>query len=456
VEFSETYQMVIRIEEEWLNDYGERYCMDQLVQWITASGEASETTVSDISFEGMIMSFIHYYRQIWWNTRSDATEFKYTFSPAEHKVNEQQLDLLVDRLIHELKHIPDTEYERLNWESQLSPTIRQFGMEVFDFKPSYFDFIESSGLLVSMKSFVRMAREFDPQISLVDIYQAGRNVVTANLIQLLLRLPVRVTPSLFAYSMLYPYTDNYIDDKSVNLEMKIDFNTRFRRRLMGESIDPANSNESTIIDLIGMIESEWDREKYPQVFDSLLAIHSAQSHSLNLVGPDISPFEQDIVGISIEKGGTSVLTDGFLAAGKLNSDQARVLFGFGAFTQLMDDLEDIQPDIKDQRASLFSLSASKWKLDQLGYKFFNFGHYVINDLSVFSGKDIPMLSEIMLTSIDPMLLNTFAQSSEYFSKTFMGNLERHMPFRFSVLNIQRESLKRKKLDVPRMMELLLL
>jgi len=36
----------------------------------------------------------------------------------------------------------------------------------------------------------------------------------------------------------------------------------------------------------------------------------AQARSLKLVAPEASPFELDVVGISCEKGGTSVLADG--------------------------------------------------------------------------------------------------------------------------------------------------
>ncbi len=152
-----------------------------------------------------------------------------------------------------------------------------------------------------MKSFARMARDFAPMISSDDIYQAGRNVITANLIQLLLGLPARVTPSIFAYSMLYPYTDNYLDDQSIPMETKVSFNKRFRHRLLGEEIEPANSHEVDISSLIRMIENEWNRQDYPQVYESLLSIHKAQTLSLDLVAPGITPFERDILGISFEK-----------------------------------------------------------------------------------------------------------------------------------------------------------
>ncbi len=308
----------------------------------------------------------------------------------------------------------------------------------------------------AIQNFTQMARHFDPLISVEDIYQAGRNVVTANLIQLLLGLPARVTPSIFAYSMLYPCSDNYLDDPNISTITKVPFNQRFRRRLMGEEVESANIQESNINALIGMIESEWDRAKYPQVYESLLSIHSAQVHSLELAATETSPFEHNILGISFEKGGTSVMTDGYLAAGKLTLHQARVLFGFGAFTQLMDDLEDIRPDMLEKRASLFSVTAPFWKLDGLTNRFFHFGHNVVSNLNVFTASDIPLLSELITTCIDPMLLNTVSQSAEFFSKACLAGLETHIPFRFSVLTKQHKKLAHHKLDMSRLMEAFLM
>jgi hypothetical protein len=68
------------------------------------------------------------------------------------------------------------------------------------------------GFLEATTAFARMARRFDPAITSAEIYQAARNVWTANFLQLLLGMPVRVTPAIFAYSMLYPYSDNYLDE----------------------------------------------------------------------------------------------------------------------------------------------------------------------------------------------------------------------------------------------------
>ena len=271
--------------------------------------------------------------------------------------------------------------------------------------------------------------------------------MTANFIQLLLGLPVKVTPSIFAYSMLYPYSDNYLDDPTISRSTKMAFNQRFRERLLGKEVAPNNPYEVTITTLIEMIEKEWDRRLFPQVYDSLLAIHTAQTHSLGLVVPGASPFELDVLGISLEKGGTSVLADGYLAAGELTAEQAGLLFGFGSFTQLMDDLEDIQEDIEEQRASLFSLSAAGWRLDRVTSQFVHYGRAVMADLSAFQSPAVPILEEIMGRCLDLILINSIGVMGQYYSEDYLNKVEHHMPFHFAAMQKQRRRFKKEKIGI---------
>src|SRR5262249_38831668 len=152
---------------------------------------------------------------------------------------------------------------------------------------------------------------------------------------------MRLTPSIFAYSMLYPYTDNYLDDPSVSAETKRGFSVRFGRRLSGDRLEPANRHEGFIWGLVALIEEEDSRSEYPQVFDSLIQIHSAQEKSIRLLRKAGAAGDVDVLRLSFEKGGTSVLADGYLAGGTLTSDQRRFVFYWGILLQLADDLQDV-------------------------------------------------------------------------------------------------------------------
>jgi len=391
----------------------------------------------------MVPLLTDFYQRLWWSCPLDPPEFERDFTPARQVDHEKRLEALLG----EVKHIPQPAGERSAWLQRLRPTLGQFARDILNLEPHHLAYIETTGLLAAGRSFGGMARQFDPRISAADIYQAGRNVSVANLIQLLLGLPVCITPSIFAYSMLYPYTDNYLDDPGVPAETKRGFNQRFYHRLMGEPMEPANEVEAIINSLIRMIESEWDRACHPQVYDSLLAIHRAQARSLELVAAELSPFERDILGISFEKGGTSVLADGYLVAGTLTAGQERVLFGFGDLTQLMDDLEDTRSDRLAKRASLFSVTVPTWKLDNLSYRFIHFGRRIVTDLNAFDAPQVPLLAEVMATCADIILLNPISQAAEYFSPAGLAQLEGHMPFRFTALNrLRKKSRLRPLLD----------
>ena len=84
--------------------------------------------------------------------------------------------------------------------------------------------------------FVRRAYDFDPNIGDEEVYQASRNVLIMNSIQMYLGKEICLTPSVFAYSMLYPYTDNYLDALDVDIQMK-EANDRLLLRLNGIDIE---------------------------------------------------------------------------------------------------------------------------------------------------------------------------------------------------------------------------
>lgn len=412
-----------------------------------------------ISLQEEVEDFVSSYQRLWFSSSRSLPAFYAAFDTQEQSFREKRFEKLIDGVVYELKRMPKAPAERRAWskqiESQFRPTLTAFARDALNLQQPHLDFIEESGMLESTQEFARMARQFDASISAEDIYQAGRNVMTANFIQLLLGLPVEVTPSIFAYSMLYPYSDNYLDDPSVSDATKRAFNHRFQRRLMGEEIQPANAHEANISRLVGMIEAQWDRAEWPRVYESLLAIHAAQARSLSLVLPGAAPFELDVLGVSFEKGGTSVLADGYLVAGRLTPAQANLLFGYGCFTQLMDDLEDIPGDMREGRMTIFTQTANHWALDLLTNRFINFGRAIFENLDAFPSQAATPLETVITRCLDPILIDTIHRAGKYYSKNYLRELERHMPFRFGVLHKQREKLPRHKVSLGSLVELLL-
>jgi hypothetical protein len=400
----------------------------------------------------LVDSLLQHYTRLWWSCERDFPSFNQNLNAEEHSANEKMLDNLSDGLIYELKHIQPAKENRQLQINRIKMHGKQFASRVFDLEQRHLDFIEESKLLEAAQEFARMARAFDPKLRAEEIYQAGRNVMTMNLIQLLFDLPVEVTPSVFAYSMLYPYTDNYLDSQDVSQTTKLAFNHRFQRRLAGDAVHSTNLHEAMINSLIAMIEDQWDRSRYPKVYDSLLAIHAAQVKSLGLVAPGASPYELDVLGISFEKGGTSVLADGYLVAGQLTTEQAALLFGYGCFTQLMDDLEDMETDLCEGQMTIFSQTAHHWSIDYISNRLFHFGHAIFSDLRAFPSPTGIPLKEIMDRAINPLLIDSISRLGPLYSKGYLTRLEGHFPFRFAAVRKQCDKLSRHKITLERVFE----
>ncbi len=215
---------------------------------------------------------------------------------------------------------------------------------------------------------------------------------------------------------------------------------------------PANAHEAAINNLVEMIENQWERARFPQVYDSLLSIHAAQVRSLKLVAPGASPYELDVLGVSFEKGGTSVLADGYLVAGWLTAAQAQLMFGYGAFTQLMDDLEDILQDVQEGRMTIFSQAARRWPLDQVTNRMFHFGRAIFSELDAFDNPTAGLLKELIERGIDPLLIDSIGRVGQFYTKEYLHQIERHFPLHFPALHKQRQKLNRQKVTLERLLE----
>ncbi len=117
------------------------------------------------------------------------------------------------------------------------------------------------------------------------------------------------------------------------------------------------------------VERELPRDRFPWVFESLLAIHEGQVRSLEQ--QDAPHFEEasrlddaSLLAMSFEKGGSSVLADLHLVAPLRDPAHERFAFGFGVFLQLLDDLQDVDEDLAAGHETLFTRAARRGVLDE--------------------------------------------------------------------------------------------
>lgn len=408
-----------------------------------------------LDFSQAVSGLLDRFTRLWWECPTTPQDLGRNYEIRRQLENEKRTDRALAVLDEALLQPRRNGWNRESLLRKLIDTFYDYTQEIFDFEPSHMQALRAYGFEDSLRQFARMARQFDPSVPATDIYQAGRNLWSMNFVQLLLGLPIEVTPSSFAYSMLYPYTDNYLDDPRVSEDAKRLFNRRFARRLAGEEEKPLNEREQRIFTLVGMVEAQYDRRRYSQVYESLGAIHKAQARSLALLQGDVSPYAVDVLGICFEKGGTSVLADGYLVAGRLTPAQQEKMFAYGALTQLVDDLEDAQSDRQSGLMTVFSQTLGRWRLDEITNRTLCFGKRVVEILAADAAPLLNPLITLFAEAVPIVVIRAAAGHRRYFSRDYVLRMQAHYPLRFSAVESRQKRLFRKMTELSTLLDALI-
>ena len=173
---------------------------------------------------------------LWWWSEFDAPALGRKYSLDEQQAREAQLERFQGAVSAEARSLPRVAAERQAAKKRILSAFRAFARSALDFSEDHLGALLDHGFPEVGQEFAQAARRFDPTIRGSDIFQAMRNVWTMNGMQALLDVPVCLTPAMFAYSMLYPYTDNYLDDPAIPASGKRVFNERFGARLAGQDV----------------------------------------------------------------------------------------------------------------------------------------------------------------------------------------------------------------------------
>jgi len=365
---------------------------------------------------------------LWRGTPSTTPELGPPITRLRQFSNARGTRRLIDEIAVRIERYPENETAREAWRARLQDRVRRFGEERFGWPEGYRELLLADEFWASTVGFVRRARRFAPSIETEDLFQALRNVWIMNSAQMLLDLEVRETPAVFAYSMLYPWTDNYLDDPQVGAGAKRAFNTRLGRRLSGQLEVAANRHEAEVFDLVATIEEDLSRVSYPEAHFSLQAIHRAQVDSLRQHRTALS--RDDLLALSVRKGGSSVLTDGYLVAGELKPDEERFMFGYGVFLQLLDDLQDIGVDRAAGHRTLFTEAADAGTLDQPVARLYRFIHRCLDGGRRFGSAAFDQRKDLIRRNCVALLVGAVANQPSLVSRRFGRALESRWPLSF--------------------------
>ena len=358
-----------------------------------------------------------------------------------HLSNERAARHLLDALAGEIERLPDGQRERLAWRESVRERLHVFGEERLAWPAGYRRLLFADAFLAASLTFAREARAFAPGLPVESLGQALRNVCIGNSLQMRLGLPVELGPGLFAYSMLYPLTDNLLDDPAVDGRAKRAFNERFGRRLAGLPVRPAAESEAAVFELVRRIEEEFPREAFPDVHESLLAIHRGQVRSLEQQDePGLG--DAEIVAISFEKGGTSVLADAYLVAGDVRPGDGRFAFGYGTFLQLLDDLQDLAADLAAGHQTIFTRAAHRGVVDEPAARLARYVDRVL-DGEPLSGLEAADRRDLIRRNCRTLLVGAVAEQPQRFSRRFRRAIEREWPFSFGAMRRLRRRAERR-------------
>ncbi len=382
--------------------------------------------------------------KLWWQADRNFKLDMKKYTKIDKKNKENKLDKYIDLIIQKIKEFPQEDNKKERWKNDFDKIIDDFIESEEDaFKLGIINKNLKNDFFNSTKSFIKEAKKFNKSLSYSDIGQAVRNVWIINILQASFGQKVEFSKAIFGYSMLYPYTDNYLDNIEIDINKKEKFNYNLKKRLKGELIEDKNSYEESVYTLVSCIEEIFKRDVYTELYESLLLIHEGQIKSLMQQEGNSIPYEDDILGISIEKGGSSVLVDGFLTKGKLDKEEVSFCIFYGFLLQIADDLQDLKLDIKSNHITIMSQLAPKYKLDKISNKLINFTVKLLRDANCFKGENIVELKELIKTNCIMLILFSVVLSKDFFTNGYINIIEEYLPFSIKYIESIKFKLRKK-------------
>ena len=366
--------------------------------------------------------------------------FGATVSLATKLEQEHRADRYAEEMETMLRAWPASPAKRATWRQDLLRALRRMAGDYLTCDSEGLDRLFTAEALDATSQFVREARAFAPAISDESLFQALRNLWVTHSVQLLLQTSIVLTPPMFAYSMLYPWTDNCLDDLRLTRAAKTAFGDWLGLRLTGAKPAPPDLHSEQVCRLVGMIERFYPRAEFPEVYLNLRAIHQAQMNSLTQQDAARTWDEQALLKLSIAKGGTSVLTDACLVRGWLTDKEAEFMFAYGVVLQIMDDLQDLRDDLANGHMTIFTYQTSVGPLDGVTTRLWEFTRTVLSSSRRFGSAQSGSLMSMIQDNLRLLLLQTVARNQKFYTPHFVGELEASTPVRFCYLARQEKTL----------------
>ena len=282
-----------------------------------------------------------------------------------------------------------------------------------------------------LKEFLRKVRKFDRNLALEDMGQAVRNYMVYAIFLALNGKELKYRPAAFGYSMLYPYTDNYIDSPQRTEREKEHYNRLIEDKLQGKRVKPLSRHEKKTEELLGQIEKDYGRPH--EVYEGLLLMLEAQEISLRQEErwkrDRKACREEDVLGVSAYKGGVSVLMDRYFIDRPLTEKDSYFYYGFGFLLQLCDDLQDISQDKEEGNPTVFSLCGTDKEVRGKVNKLLHFAAKIFESCDTENRK----FKRFLQKNCYLLILASAAGSGEWMEEEWLSRMQGYLPVRMDYL-----------------------
>lgn len=361
-------------------------------------------------------------KESWLNEKTCLPDFLPLLTKEQRGLNEKRISDKLDRFQKQMNAFSPLPGRKKRWRRDMDELLHEillseplFGIAGAMSQESLCSFEEE------LREMFRRIRKFDPGLTMESVGQALRNYIVYAVFRELNGLPQSCTPEIFGYSMLYPYTDNFMDAPGRSGEEKRHYTKLIANKLQGKECDPVTEHDRktvTLLDLAG-----GSHPKPDDTDKGLLLILKAQKDSQKQSDRE-NPLPADqVLGISIFKGGFSVVLDRYYIGTPLTEKDYEFYYGFGFLLQLCDDLQDLSIDRESGCRTVFSISRSKeetvLKVNQLLHS--------IKSLFASCECDREEFKEFLMQNCFLLVLTSAAGSKEYMTKEWLAWLEKRLP-----------------------------
>ncbi len=278
-----------------------------------------------------------------------------------------------------------------------------------------------------LRDFLIHVRKFAPELSFDGIGQAMRNYVVYAMFKEINQIKSGLSMAGFGYSMLYPFTDNFIDSKNYSNEQKSEYNQIIRDKLIGKEVSPKTIHQQKTCELLQSIESDYPRTADATIFTLLLMMLEAQEDSIRQQNKNLLLTVEERLDISLYKGGISVLIDRFFVNKEITEADVFFYLGFGFFLQLADDLQDIKEDSQILNQTIFTVNLHYEQEEKIVNKMLHFIHEIMESYQPENYE----FKNFILYNCYQLIYFSVIQNKEFFSKEYLDILESFLPVTYS-------------------------